>query len=469
VTAPLSDAQSPLSDDDLRDDDLKNELSRVLNEVFSGRLSDPERGPVKPGPVLILPPDTSRIHSRAGFLSGIVCRKLERQEAAASNGAGASRWQLGAIMPALGTHRPLNHEEIRRMFPGCPEEKFIHHRWQDDTVELGRLEADWVEKTFTHSTSPDSSAEGIYRMDWPVEVNRILCGEHNRFSLIISIGQVVPHEVAGMANHAKNIFVGTGGEGAIHKSHWLGALYGIERIMGKTENPVRALFDEALFRYGHLLPPILWVLTVVDSHNKARGIFCGFGRDCFEKAAALSEKVNINHEKSITRAVVYLDNSEYRSTWLGNKAIYRTRKALADGGELLILAPGLECFGEDPGMDALIRQHGYRGTAAVLKAVESGTPLSTKLSAAAHLIHGSTEGRFTVRYCTGGGKSGSTGNTLLNRGDIEGVGYEWGELEEAMARYLPCGPSKQQSGWNTTADGEQYYFIRNPGLGLWTT
>jgi nickel-dependent lactate racemase len=300
------------------------------------------------------------------------------------------------------------------------------------------------------------------------------------FSLIVSIGQVVPHEIAGMANHAKNIFVGTGGAEAIHKSHWLGALYGLERLMGVTENPVRALFDEALRRYGRLLPPILWILTVVDWHSRVRGLFCGFGRKCFEDAAALAAELNIERVSAgphgtgaleaggIRKAVVWLDGEEYRSAWLGNKAVYRTRRALADGGELIILAPGLDRFGEDPALDALLRRYGYRGTAAIRRAVEEGGELAENLSAAAHLIHGSSEGRFTIRYCTpaGGGNSGGP-SAALSRADIEGAGYEWGGLEEAAARYVPLGPDKQNPGWNITADGERYYFIRNPALGLW--
>jgi hypothetical protein len=128
---------------------------------------------------------------------------------------------------------------------------------------------------------------------------------------------------------------------------------------------VRALFDEGLRRFSSLMPPILWVLTVIgprpDASLAVRGLFIGFGRECFEKAAALSREINVNlMNEPVNKAVVYLEPEEYRTTWLGNKAIYRTRMAIADGGELLILAPALERFGEDMGVDALIRKHGYR-------------------------------------------------------------------------------------------------------------
>jgi nickel-dependent lactate racemase len=277
-----------------------------------------------------------------------------------------------------------------------------------------------------------------------------------------------------MANHAKNIFVGTGGKEAIHKSHWLGALYGLERLMGVTENPVRSLFDEALRRYQKLLPPILWVLSVVDRRNSVRGLFCGFGRDCFVEAAALAAELNIeritppgggasgNGAGGVQKMVVWL-GEEFRSTWLGNKAIYRTRRAMAAGGELLILAPHVECFGEDPALDALICRYGYRGTEATRRAAAEDPGLADNLSVAAHLIHGSSEDRFTIRYCT----AGKGGPDLLSRKDIEAVGYAWGNLEEAAARYIPAGQDSLEPGWNKTAGGEAYYFIRNPGLGLW--
>jgi hypothetical protein len=402
------------------------------------------------------------------------------------------------------------------MFPGCPQAAFFPHRWREDTVELGRLEAEWVEAVFTGSSAPGGqrasgragAPERAFYSDWPVQVNRMLrdglppdnlssnnpsCKPADPFSLIISIGQVVPHEVAGMANHTKNVFVGTGGAEAINKSHYLGALYGLERIMGKAETPVRALFDEAFRRYGSLLPPVLWVLTVVDPAGTVRGLFSGFGRDCFEQAAALSETVNITRlEEPARKVVVWLPPHEYRSMWLGNKAVYRTRMAIAAGGELVILAPGLNCFGEDSENDAVIRRYGYRGAEEIRRAVEAEKPgpsaaglsgndsagsppdsntggIRRSLSAAAHLIHGSSEGRFTIRYCTDPGRG-------LGREAIEAVGYEWGNLDEAAARYIPELQSGGQSasdsfvpetGWKTAADGERFYFIANPALGLW--
>ena len=417
-----------------------------LDELFSGALSKALADLNETGPVIILPPDITRFHSRAGYFTNIAARELEAR--------------LGAVLPALGTHVAMSAAELDRMFPNVPKDRFRVHDWRNGISELGRLEADWVEK----------ACEGVVRYDWPVQVNNLLRKSGGGFSLIISIGQVVPHEVAGMANHAKNIFVGTGGKEAIDKSHFAGAAYGLEKMMGRTDTPVRALFDEGLRRFSKELPPILWVLTIIgrrsDTEAKAanrkrgslavRGLFMGFGRECFEKAADLSRKINVElMDEPVNKAVVYLEPEEFRTSWLGNKAVYRTRMAIEDGGELLILAPGLERFGEDLSMDALIRKHGYKPRAEIIAKASSDKELSGNLSAAAHLIHGSSEGRFTIRYCPGSG---------LSKKEIESVGYEWGSLEENQARY---DINKLSVGWNTLNDGERIFFVPNPGLGLW--
>jgi nickel-dependent lactate racemase len=430
---------------DLSDEEIDGLFSEALGRILADRKYA--------GQTIILPPDITRFHSRAGFLTDIACRELSGAGKTSAEGD-----RLGAVMPALGTHMAMTGAELGRMFPKTPLNKFRVHDWRKDVTELGRLEADWVERV----------SEGAVRYDWPVQVNKTL--RDGGFSLILSIGQVVPHEVVGMANHAKNIFVGTGGKEAIDKSHFAGASYGMERMMGRTDTPVRAMFDEGFRRFGHLLPPILWVLTVIGARGDeeaaaagkargslaVRGLYIGFGRECFEQAAGLARKVNVDiMDEPVQKAVVYLEPEEFRTTWLGNKAIYRTRMAMADGGELLILAPGLERFGEDLGIDRLIRKHGYRPSAVIQEKAARDKELSDALSAAAHLIHGSSEGRFTVRYCPGPG---------LSRAEVESVGYEWGNLEDALARY---DIHSLGLGWNTLPGGERVFFVPNPALGLW--
>jgi hypothetical protein len=185
-----------------------------------------------------------------------------------------------------------------------------------------------------------------------------------------------------------------------------------------------------------------------------RGLFIGDDIECFHRAADLSLQVNFEMlDRPIQKAVVYLEPHEFKSTWLGNKAVYRTRMALADGGELIVLGPGIKEFGEDPAIDKVIRKYGYFGTPATLAAVEKNPDIAANLGAAAHLMHSSSEGRFTITYCPG----------TLTQQEIESVGFGYADLATMTARYDPC---KLVNGYNTV-DGEEIFFVSNPGLGLW--
>jgi len=381
--------------------------------------------------VLVVPPDQSRVHSRAGDLTRYAWEFYGDK--------------LQAVLPALGTHAAMQPNQITRMFGAMPIDLFHVHNWRTDVETLGEVPA-----KFIHEQS-----EGKLNYAWPAQVNRLVA--NGGFDLILSIGQVVPHEVIGMANYNKNILVGTGGRDSINRSHYLGAVYGMERIMGRAENPVRSVLNYASDRFLRHLP-IVYVLTVIgrtaDEGLAVRGLFIGDDVECFHRAATLSLKVNVETlDAPIRKAVVYLDPHEFHSTWLGNKAIYRTRMALADGAELVILAPGVKEFGEDRAIDALIRKYGYRGTPAALEAVTGNADLASDLSAAAHLIHGSSEGRFTIRWCPG----------QLSKEEVEGVGFEFGDLQTMLTRYSP---QKLRHGYNRV-DSEEVFFIPNPGLGLW--
>jgi nickel-dependent lactate racemase len=381
--------------------------------------------------VLVVPPDQSRVHSRAGDLTRYAWEYYGDQ--------------LQAVLPALGTHAAMLPEQIARMFGAIPTQLFRAHNWRTDVETLGEVPADFILQ----------QSEGKLNYAWPAQVNRLV--SQGGFDLILSIGQVVPHEVIGMANYNKNILVGTGGRESINRSHYLGAVYGMERIMGRAENPVRNILNYASDSFLRHLP-IVYVLTVVgrtaDDRLAVCGLFIGDDVECFHRAAALSLKVNFETmDAPIQKAVVYLDPHEFHSTWLGNKAVYRTRMALADGAELIILAPGIREFGEDRAIDALIRKYGYRGTPATLEAVSANADLADDLSAAAHLIHGSSESRFTIRLCPG----------HLSKEEVEGVGFEYGDLATMIQRY---NPQKLRYGNNLVA-GEDVFFISNPGLGLW--
>jgi nickel-dependent lactate racemase len=381
--------------------------------------------------VLVVPPDQSRVHSRAGDLTRYAWEYFGGR--------------LQAVLPALGTHAAMQPEQITRMFGAIPQSLFRVHNWRTDVETLGEVPAEFIHE----------QSEGKLNYAWPAQVNRLVV--HGSFDLILSIGQVVPHEVIGMANYNKNILVGTGGPESINRSHYLGAVYGMERIMGRADNPVRNVLNYASDRFlGNL--PIVYVLTVVgraaDGRLALRGLYIGDDAECFYRAAELSVKVNFEIlDAPIRKAVVYLDPHEFHSTWLGNKAVYRTRMALADGAELIILAPGVKKFGEDLAIDALIRKYGYRGTPATLAAVTANADLAANLSAAAHLIHGSSEGRFRIRWCPG----------QLSKEEVESVGFEYGDLRIMLGRY---DPQNLHHGYNSV-DGEEIFFVPNPGLGLW--
>lgn len=427
----------------LREEDIRAELYTALERIGHRRR------------VAVVPPDMSRFHSRAGRITELAWEYY--------------RSELRSVLPAIGTHLPMTREELTHMFGSVPEGLFRVHDWQRDLATLGRVPAEFIREV----------SEGRVDFSWPAQLNAGLLEEN--YDLILSVGQVVPHEVVGMANYNKNIFVGTGGEESIHKSHYLGAVCGMERIMGRIDTPVRRVLNYASQHFAGDLP-IVYVLTVVGRDEAGelvvRGLFIGDDEDCFRHAAELSQQVNVTVlPERVDTVVVYLDPREYKSTWIGNKAVYRSRMAIADGGRLIVLAPGVHTFGENREIDRMIRAHGYVGTDEVIRRVQAaetvpgagaadaagaGTerrdnrqpPLGENLAAAAHLIHGSSEGRFSITYCPG----------ALSREEIEGVNYHFEDLEKMSARYLP---SDRRIGMHRTADGEPYYFISNPGLGLW--
>ncbi len=404
---------------DLSDDDLRAGLSSALDQLGERRK------------VLAVPPDFTRFYSKSGVL--------------ACAAADYYRDSLVDVLPALGTHFEMSDEQLERMYPTVPRDLIRPHRWREDVVTVGEVPADFVAEV----------TEGIWKEPWPAQLNKLVWeGGHD---LILSIGQAVPHEVIGVANGNKNLFVGTGGQEGINESHYLGAVYGTERMMGRADTCLRRILNYAEDHFcAHL--PIIYAQTVIGSNSNGelvtRGLFVG-DRDAFEKAAELAVEVNFNQlDEALSKVVVRMDPDEFQSTWIGNKGIYRTRMAIADGGELIVIAPGVRTFGEDPEIDAMIRKYGYRTTAEVMRLVDENEDLRNNLGAAAHLIHGSPEGRFKVTYCPG----------HLTRKQIEDVGYEYGDLEEAIARY---DPENCRDGWNTTADGERFYYIGNPAMGLW--
>lgn len=395
--------------------------------------------------VLLVPPDHTRLHSRAGEIAGILFETLDA--------AGCDV----AVLPSTGTHAAMTPAETDLLFRGrVPFDRVLVHRLRDDLVRLGEIAVEEVAAV----------SSGRLETAIPVEVDeQLLAG----WDLVVSIGQVVPHEVVGMANFTKNLVIGLGGAATIDRSHFLGAVCDLETIMGRADSPVRDAVDAAFDRFLADRVEVLWLLTVVEDTPAGvvhRGLFAGRGGSAgsggaaFRAAAALSTACNVELvPEPLPRVSCWLDPAEFRTTWLGNKAVYRTRMAIADGGELVVLAPGVVRFGEDPAFDALVRRHGYRATPAVLEAVAADSELAANLGAAAHLIHGSSEGRFRITYCTDPDRGG------LSPAELEQVGYGWRPLAEELARLGVDGSTP--SGSRLDRDGEPFTHLANPALGLW--
>ncbi|KAL9186897.1 hypothetical protein ACHAXT_010617 [Thalassiosira profunda] len=435
------------------------------------------RGPRRD--VLVLPPDFTRYHSQAGLITRYIAEHYNfvPREVGDTDGGGNRNDGKSAptsncspdiqIIPALGTHAPMTAGQIELMFGTHLASKdpnpFIVHNWREDVVTIGHAPASMVRE----------ATRGMVDEPWPAQLNKLVWekrlenqqndGEGALPPLVLSVGQVVPHEVLGMANFNKNLFIGVGGVDAINLSHFIGAVHGMERLMGRGRNPLRAILNHASEEFLQDKIDLWYILTVMGSNEttgevEMKGLYIGNDIECYDLACELSLKVNFNLlERAPKKVVVYL-NEEYHSTWLGNKSIYRTRMAIADGGELIVLAPWVETFGEDSHIDKLIRQVGYVGTPKIMEAMKGNEELKSNLSAVAHLIHGSSEGRFSITYCPG----------KLTKEEVEGVGFKYADLDAMQKRY---DIHALKDGWNTevneSGEDDEFYFIRNPALGLW--
>lgn len=384
--------------------------------------------------VLLLPPDITRSHSGAGFITACYYEKLTQRGCEVK------------VMPALGTHLPMKEEELREMFgDSIPMDAYLVHDFRSSIAAVGTVPGEFLNEV----------SEGLFQEDVTVSVNRELLS--GKYDAILSIGQVVPHELAGMAGYTKNLVVGCGGGEMINVSHFLGVFFGRHRIVGEINTPPRRLFDYAQKNMLDALP-LTFVLTVMDQENGTdvyKGIFIGSKRDAFEQAVALSQKVNITHvERPIKKCVVWMDPHSYHSTWVTNKAIYRTQRAVAEDGEIIVIAPGVKVFGENNLADAAIRKYGYRPREEMLELYKTDPLLRDNMSLAGHLIRSVPSPKTKITYCT----------NKLSREEIEHANFCYMSVEDAMEAY-PC--QDWETGWKTLANGEEIYFVRNAALGLW--
>ena len=382
----------------------------------------------RPRRVLLLPPDITRAHSGAGWITESLYHFFD------SMGADVR------LIPTLGQHVPHTPEQNRWMFGTVPEEKILAHDWRGGSRVIGEVGADFVKEV----------SKG--KADWPIPVSLNTTLLDGDWDLIVNVGHIVPHEVLGFANHNKNYFIGLGGKEMICASHMMAACCGIENNLGQLLTPLRRCYNKAENDFLGDLPDLY--IEVVMAYNadgvlEHTGFYVGDDLDTYLMGAEASRRQNITIVPPLKKVVAVMQEDEFHSTWVANKAIYRTRMAMADGGELLIIAPGLRRFGEQDDVDALIRRYGYSGTENILRLWKTEPVLQDLTHGTAHLIHGSSEGRFRITYAPG----------HLSKEEIESVGFGYADLAETLRRY---DPAKLKSGFNTMPDGEEIYFISCP-------
>ena len=413
----------------------KNKLS--IEEVTSLVLKSAEECLKKicsnPKKILLLPPDITRAYSGCGWITEILYNHF-------------SKIAEVFVMPTLGQHIPHTEEQNKKVFGSIPESRILKHDSVNDVRKIGEIPADYVKKVTSGAA------------DWkiPIELNTILLT--TEWDMIINIGHVVPHEVLGFASHNKNVFIGLGGDSTISSTHIASACCGIENILGSIISPIRECLNKAEKEFlGNLA--LVYIQLVMALNEKGKlvhtGFYCGNDLETYLLAAEQSKQENIIKVPPLKKIVAVMDKDEFESTWVANKAIYRTRKALANNGELIIIAPGLKRFGENREADKIIREYGYSGTAKIIENWKKDKKLQDMAHVTAHLIHGSSDQRFKIYYAPG----------YLTKKDIESVNYNYLDLSETLKKY-PI--EKMKYGFNIMDDGEEIYFINSPASGLWT-
>ena len=383
-------------------------------------------------------------------------------------------------MPALGT--AIQPAQIAKMYPTIPPALFREHDWRDGTVAVGTVPAADVREL----------TGGAINRPWTATLNALVArGGHD---LVLSMGQVVPHEALGMANYTKNLFIGVAGAETINFTHHIMAVYGVENVMGRASNPGRALFDRAFDAFCPELPA-LFAMTVVgtkpDGARVTRGFYVGDTSESF-KAARLSLEVNFTMVDEPHAKAVPARRAKYAFTWTANKAIYRTRPG-ADGGELVARArrelrrardarpadrkceratsarASARARGPKPDPDArddappppppnFARRHGYRSSAETMSLLETD-PSSRKTSSPPRTRSGKSEGRFkiTLSVEAGGGLSA----------DIEKANFEWGDVDALQQRY---DPAKLTPGATCSPTAGACFLVPQPlPAGLWAS
>ena len=305
--------------------------------------------------------------------------------------------QFDALV-AQGTHVPMTDEEKRSKI-GANENSVpglghvYDHQWNvpEELVTIGELSAARV----TELTG------GLITKAVPVNLNRRL--GPGVYDTVLIFSATVPHEVAGFAGGAKYLFPGVAGPDLTHATHWLGALAGIENVIGRVETPTRHMIEAAADFVAAQIITLNSVITrEEDNRLRTHALFAGDFRGAFRRAAEVSREIHIKYTGRKYQRVVALLDEHYDELWVGGKASYKLGGIIEAGGELIIYAPHLRSISETHGR--LIEKYGYAPLDRVREMVALSTELQNNLAVAAHLAHVSyagqrdDSGRVVPRY-----------------------------------------------------------------------
>jgi nickel-dependent lactate racemase len=324
---------------------------------------------VRPGTrVLAVIPDKTR-DDNTDLLFPMVSQEL------AAHRAGC----LDALV-AQGTHPPMTDAEKRAKIGASAAHlplfgEVFDHSWDDPAhlTSLGTLTAEEVSRL----------TGGLMRQDVPIQLNARLAS--GVYDLILVLGAVVPHEVAGFAGGAKYLFPGVAGPALTHLTHWLGALATIERVIGRVETPTRHIIEAAADRVTTPVIALTSVATRTAEGLRTHALFAGTLRETIRQAAAVSAHVHIRHLGRRYRSVIALLDDHYDEMWVAGKASYKLGAIIEDGGELIIYAPHLKAISTTHGR--LIEKYGYAPLEQVREMVDGSDELRANLCVAAHLAH----------------------------------------------------------------------------------
>lgn len=292
---------------------------------------------------------------------------------------------------AQGTHPPMSQSQKLSKI-GCDEfsGQLFDHRWDDpeELITLGELSVETVREL----------TNGLIETGVPVSINKLL--GPGIYDTVLVFGATVPHEVAGFAGGAKYFFPGVAGPELTHTTHWLGALAGIENIIGRVDTPTRRLIEAAT---DLIDARIISLNTVVsrrsDDELMTYALYTGDIREAFRRAAEVSRQVHIRYTGRKYKRVIALLDPHYDELWVGGKASYKLGAIIEEGGELIIYAPHLTRLSETHG--ALIEKYGYAPLESVRDMLGVSQELRENLCIAAHLAHVAYEGRFKITMATG--------------------------------------------------------------------